>query len=347
MSNPKPGRPGPTGTELTPGTELTGRAGPTDEFAVIERLRARFEAADAPAAAPGDLGIGDDAALLTVPGDGPVLASTDLLVEGVHVDRSLSDAADIGWKALMAAVSDLAAMGGRATSALLSVAAPQGFSLEDLGEGVAEAARRAGCTVVGGDLSESPVLVVSVTALGSLPGGVPPGALRRDGARPGDRLFVTGPLGSSAAGLRILRQSERRTEGSGDLSEPSLALAMAHRRPVARLAEGQVARQAGAGAAIDISDGLAADVAHLARASRVGLELIEPPVAEGATPDEALFGGEDYELVLATGDPGALTEAFALAGLRPLLPLGCCTDRPEVWTIADRRLPSGGWRHRF
>ena len=233
-----------------------GPAGdPTDEFAVIARLQARFEALGRGPSAPGDLWIGDDAAVLTfprsgpvrgsgpVPGSGPVLATTDLVVEGVHVDLGISDPGDVGWKALMVTVSDLAAMGAAADYALLSVAAPHGFSLDALGAGVAEAAEATGCSIVGGDLSGSELLVVSVTALGSLPGGSPPGALRRDGARPGDRLFVTGPLGAAAAGLRLL--GERDDAGSADRVPVPSELATAHRRPVARLAEGQAARRAG------------------------------------------------------------------------------------------------------
>lgn len=140
---------------------------PTDEFAVIARLQARFEALGRGPSAPGDLWIGDDAAVLTfprsgpvrgsgpVPGSGPVLATTDLLVEGVHVDLGISDPGDVGWKALMVTVSDLAAMGAVADYTLLSVAAPHGFSLDALGAGVAEAAEATGCSIVGGDLSGS------------------------------------------------------------------------------------------------------------------------------------------------------------------------------------------------
>ncbi len=329
-----------------------GPAGdPTDEFAVIARLQSRFEALGGGPSAPGDLWIGDDAAALSfprsgpVPGSGPVLATTDLVVEGVHVDLGISDPGDVGWKALMVTVSDLAAMGAAADYALLSVAAPHGFAVEALGVGVAEAAGAAGCAVVGGDLSGSRQLVVSVTALGSLPGGTPPGPLRRAGARPGDRLFVTGPLGAASAGLRLLRGRE--DAGSGDQATVPPELARAHRRPVARLAEGQLARLAGASAAIDVSDGLLADLVRLARASGVGLDLVEPPVAAGADRDDALSGGEDYELVLATPDPGGLLDAFAVAGLRTPLPVGRCTDRDGEWTLGGRPLPAGGWRHRF
>ncbi len=116
---------------------------------------------------------------------------------------------------------------------------------------------------------------------------------------------------------------------------------------MARLDEGETARLAGAGAAIDLSDGLAADARHLAEASGVGLVLVDVPVAEGATPDEALQGGEDYELAIATGAPDRLLECFVHAGLRSPLPIGVCTADPDELTLDGRPLPAGGWEHRF
>lgn len=317
-----------------------------DEFVLLDRLRERF--ADGPVEpVPGDLGIGDDAAAVTPAHPGRVVLSTDLVVEGVHVDRAVSSPEDIGWKALMVAVSDLAAMGAEADYVLLSVAAPAGFPVEGLADGVAESAARAGCRVVGGDLSASPVLVVSVTAVGSVPDDGAP-LLRRDGARPGDTLVVTGPLGGSAAGLRLLGAATGAgpAGGGGAVTDP---LAAAHRRPVARLEEGAVARRAGATAAIDVSDGLVADAVHVAEASGTGLALTvgADAVVAGATRAEALGGGEDYELVLATADPAALSAAFAAAGLRRPVTVGRCTGHAGVYTLDGGDLPAVGWRHRF
>jgi thiamine-monophosphate kinase len=310
-----------------------------DEFGLIDALRLRFEAVQA-GPAPGDLGIGDDAAAVALPGAGRIVLATDLVVEGVHVDRGLSSPEDIGWKALMVTVSDVGAMGCVPSHVLLSVAAPAGFPVERLGDGVAEAAAAVGCRVVGGDLSSSALLVVSVTAVGPADDQERP-LLERGGARPGDRLFVTGRLGASAAGLRLL--------GVPGRDEVPPGLAMAHRRPVARIPEGVIARVAGDSACIDISDGLVADVGHLADASGVGLDLVvgEGVVAEGATRDEALHGGEDYELVVATGDPAGLLTAFSRAGLRPPLAIGWCVDDSAGRSLDGRPLPSGGWRHRF
>jgi thiamine-monophosphate kinase len=325
------------------GGEFTAR----DEFEVIDVLRRRFEDAAShfrptpTGAAPGDLWIGDDSAAVTLPGkrSGQVLLATDLVVAGVHVDLDLSSPSDIGFKSLMVAVSDVAAMGGEAGYALVSIAAPEGTDFDQLGDGLAEASQLTRCVVVGGDLSHCPVLVVSVTVVGAVGEPDDLGPLRRSGARPGDELFVTGPLGGSAAGLRLLREGAGEGEGAH--------LVRAHRRPLARLDEGTVARRSGATAAVDISDGLLADCRHLASSSGVGIALSAIPAADGATEEEALFGGEDYELVLATGDPTGLIRGFAEAGLRPPLAIGRCTDKSGEETLNGSAAPRGGWRHRF
>ena len=311
-----------------------------DEFELIEALAARFGAATV-RAAPGDLGIGDDAAAVTLPGPGRVMLATDLVVEGVHVDLSVATPEDVGWKALMVTVSDLAAMGCAPSHVLLSVAAPGGFAVERLGEGVARAAEEAGCAVVGGDLSSSSLVVVSVTAVGPAEDDEI-GLLTRSGAGPGDHLFVTGPLGASAAGLRLLGGGDR-SVGAGP------ALVAAHLRPVARIREGQVARVARATACIDVSDGLLADVTRLADASGVGLDLVvgTAPVADGATRADALGGGEDYELVVATPDPDGLLAAFRGAGLREPLAIGRCTGMSRDRVLDGGPLPPTGWRHAF
>jgi thiamine-monophosphate kinase len=328
-----------------------GPVGPTGEFAAIEALKTRFEAAaraaDPKAVLPpaGHTWIGDDAAVVTLGGAGgpePVLLATDLVVEGVHFDLAHGSMADAGYKALMVTVSDLAAMGARPRYALASVAAPPGTDLDGLATGLAAAAVDCRCAVVGGDLSESSTLVVSTAVVGTLvPEETSAGPLLRSGARPGDRVFVTGPLGASAAGLRLL------AAGALATGEPAESLVRAHRRPVARLDEGETARQAGASAAIDVSDGLAADARHLARASGVGLALVDVPAARGAAPDEAVHGGEDYELIIATGAPDRLVEHFTGAGLRPLLPIGVCTPDPNELSLDGRPLAPGGWEHRF
>lgn len=352
---PIDGRPAGTGESST-GEFNTGGFAPgessTDEFAVIGYLRERFARAapchgvDGPPA--DEIWIGDDAAVVRPP-TGPVLLATDLVVAGVHVDLECSGLDDVGYKALMVTVSDLAAMGARPDHCLVSVAAPGGTDLVRLADGIAIAAEETGCVVVGGDLSVSPTLVVSVAVAGSLrtgpDSGPDSGPMLRSGARPGDHLFVTGPLGGSSAGLRLLH-AHAQTDAWCDPAQTD-ALLRSHRRPVARLDEGEAARLAGATAAIDLSDGLLGDARHVADASRVGLALEMPPVMPGATVDEALAGGEDYELVVAIDDPDRLLAAFESLGLRPPYAIGRCTDQLGHHTLAGLPLPTGGWRHRF
>lgn len=323
--------------------------GSGDEFDAIDRLRARFERAagarmDRGRPPAGETWIGDDAAVVRRPEGDSALLSTDLVVAGVHVDLGLSGLDDLGYKALMVTVSDLAAMGGRPDHGLVSIAAPPETDLDLVADGIALAGEQTGCVVVGGDLSASPVLVVSVAVTGSLRGSDNLGPMLRSGAKPGDQLLVTGPLGGSAAGLRILRERRDQQVTTPPSAEAS-ALILAHRRPLARLDEGEVARLSGARAAIDLSDGLVADIRHLARASGIGIDLAEVPVASGATREEALGGGEDYELLLATEDAEHLRTEFARAGLRPPTVIGRCTDDPGRLELGGGPLPFGGWRH--
>jgi thiamine-monophosphate kinase len=297
-----------------------------------------------------DTGLRDDAAVVRVPGGGSLVTSVDSVVDGVHVDLALCSPADVGWKSLMGAVSDLAAMGARPLGALVALCSPSSGSEAGLTlgvmEGVAEASRASGCVVVGGDLSASALLTVVVTVLGTVDGGV---AVHRRGARPGDAVFVTGPCGGSAAGLRVLRARPaegEEPEQAGQLGVER-ALSLAYRRPVARLAEGMVARQAGARAMIDVSDGLALDLHRVADASRVGFVVDTVPVADGATLAEALGGGEDYELIVVMG-PGEEDDyraRGAAAGLRPPQRIGVITADPAERRLGDHELGRFGWQH--
>ena len=311
------------------------------EDALLEAIAELLAAAQG-AAPVGELWSGDDAAILAAP---PALLTVDALVEGVHVDLRFSTPEDLGWKALSVAVSDIGAMGGRPSHAVATLGGPPGTAVERIVAGMAEAAAAYGCPLVGGDLTGAPVVVVSTTVLGSVGDGPP--AVTRAGARPGDQLFATGPLGASAAGLRILRSR------GGDCStwvpdDPErAALVAAHRRPRARLDEGWVARQAGAGAMLDCSDGLSIDLHRLARASGVGLAIASVPLAAGATEQEALGGGEDYELLIATPESDALLAAFSAAGLRPPVRIGECTGDPAERRLGEGVLPFVGWQHRL
>ncbi len=389
MNSPNSGEQG-GGAAPGDNRDTPDRAGGIDEFVAIDQLRNRFEAAartlngHQTIPPPGDVWIGDDAAVVTT-GHRSQVWATDLVVEGVHVDLDLCTLDDVGFKALMVAASDLAAMGAMPASALVSIAAPPGTDLDALGRGVAAASVASRCVVVGGDLSQSPRLMVSVSVLGVLREQDRVGPMLRSGARAGHHLMVTGPLGRSAAGLRILRRraeprsrapaepgsgersgsgggtgsGEGSREGSGSgggteswgaTAEPSEAeadLSRAYRRPVARLEAGETGRLAGASAAIDVSDGLASDLRHLGRSSGVGIDLDQVPVADGATLSEALGGGEDYELLMATSDPDRMIDAFRSAHLPIPIAIGRCTDRAGQYAYAGRPLTPGGWRHRF
>ena len=282
--------------------------------------------------------------MAVVPGPtGSMLLAADAVVAGVHCDLELVGLDDMGWKAVVANVSDVAAMGGRPCFALVTVAGPLAqLDFDLLYDGLTAASDAYECPIVGGDLSTSATLVVAVAIVGDGGHPVPPPVLR-SGARPGDVLFVTGPLGSSAAGLELLRV--------GSSSEaPDLVLS--HRRPRARLDEGTAARVGGATAMIAVSDGLASDLRHLADASGVGVVLDRVPVAIGVSrvSDDAeamaLGGGEDYELLFAAPYPDRSEAVFAERGLGTPLRSGRCTGDPGERRLRDNDLPVLGWEHR-
>jgi thiamine-monophosphate kinase len=267
--------------------------------------------------------------------------TADAVVAGVHADLDVVGVDDLGWKAIAVNVSDVAAMAGRPLYALVTVAGPLAdIDVDALYEGLLAGADAYGCTVVGGDFTEAALLMVSVAMVGTLDGQEP---VTRAGAAPDDLLFVTGPLGSSAAGLELLRAGR-----AGEAAD----LALAHRRPRARVAEAMAARAAGATAMIDVSDGLASDVRQLAAASAVGVVLDRVPVAVGvarAMGDDgvgaALGGGEDYELLFTAPSRAHVEAAFTSAGLTLPLHIGRCSPDPTELRLGDRDLPEGGWEH--
>jgi thiamine-monophosphate kinase len=282
--------------------------------------------------------IGDDAAVFG-PIEGRLLLTTDQAVAGVHADLELVGLDDLGWRAVARAISDVAAMGGRALRAVVAVAGPPTTDLDLLYRGVGACAEAHQCPVVGGDLSGAPGTTVTVSVVGHLPTG---GPVLRSGAAPGDAILVTGPLGAAAAGLRLLRGERAARRASGPVDEVLIA---AHRRPRALLAEGEAARLAGATAMIDVSDGLAADLGHVARTSGVGFALDHVPVAPGATAADALEGGDDYELVMTAPRADALVAAFRHVGLRAPIVIGACTADRSQATVAGTPIDGAGWEH--
>jgi thiamine-monophosphate kinase len=308
--------------------------GVSGEFATLMRLTSQL-ASDVPRLRPaaGETWIGDDAAVLEQR-SGWLLLATDTVVEGVHADLSLTGLDDLGWKVLAANVSDVAAMGGRASHAVVAVSGPPDTDLGLLYTGLGAASAHFSCPVVGGDLTNAPLVVVTVTITGRVDTPV-----LRSGARPGDGIWVTGPLGGAAAGLRSLLRG-------GPATDPlDAGLRRAHARPTPVPAAGPAAAAAGARAMVDVSDGLAADLGHVAAASGVGIRLDDVPVAPGATEADALGGGEDYALVFCAPDTGAVGAAFD--GLAAPALIGVCTADPTERTLRGRPLPSTGWEHEW
>lgn len=290
------------------------------------------------------VGVGDDAAVLRA-GTGELVITTDALVEHVHFARGVTSARDLGYKAIVANLSDIAAMAASPRAAVCAlILAPDvdaAWVIELLG-GMREACDEYALWLVGGDLSRGSELAVSVTVTGE----VGPGrALRRSGARVGDVVVVTGSLGASSAGLRFTGTRMKPDAEQRDLIRR-------HVRPTARVAESQVLARNGATAMIDVSDGLALDLSRVAEASGVGARIrpAAVPVAPGATIDDALGGGEDYEL-LATMPTAAvdvaraeLREAFGV----PLTEIGVIIDEGLLAVDEDgseRELQAMGWDH--
>ena len=291
------------------------------EFAFIDRLVERL-----PGPPAGQTWIGDDCAVLA---DGRLIA-TDVLVEGVHFRSAWTDPADIGFKALAVNLSDIAAMGGAPECAVVAVALPSDRAglADELLAGLSECAELYACPLVGGDTSAGPALFIAVTVTGHADRPV-----LRSGAGPGEAVFVTGPLGAAAAAL------DRLEAGEPAPTETSL------HRPLPRLGEGRAASSAEATAMLDLSDGLAVDVRRIARASGVGIGL-DPdaiPVAEGAGLEQAVSGGDDYELCFTAPDPDRVLAAFDRAGLRQPMAIGVTIDGAEV-TLGGQPL-QGGWEH--
>ena len=253
--------------------------------------------------------LGDDAAVVRA--DGYAVTSVDTMVDGVHFRTAQLSDREVGHRALAAALSDLAAMGAAPGEAYFALGVPEGLDAEyalGVARGAQELASQTGITIAGGDITRAPALIVSFTVVGW---AQDPGELvGRDGARPGDRVGVTGTLGAGGAGLVLFDGTD-----SGTLTAArATALRQRYARPLPRLHEGRALSDRGARAMIDLSDGLATDAGHIARRSQVTLELTLAalPLADGVAEVAAALGvdprafaataGDDYELCVCMPD---------------------------------------------
>lgn len=312
------------------------------EFGLIDRIRARFPQPQAP-----ELGIGDDAALLSPSAGMQLVVSTDLLAEGVHFERSFGQLHLLGRKSLAVNLSDLAAMGARPRWFFLSLAIPAGFPLEEIEallDGLSEQAAEHGVVLAGGDTCGSRSgLVVSVTIMGEQRSEL---LLRRSGARPDDDVWVSGTLGDSALGLQLLL---RNNLAADDVVTGYVV--QRHLDPTPRCNLGRALAEAGlVSAMIDISDGLLADLGHICQQSGCGAELQLAQVPRsvqftdlvGASSPSfwqlMVAGGEDYELCFTAPaeSRAAILERAKTAGV-PVTVVGKVTTSGQVIAL----LPDG------
>ena len=300
---------------------MTETLGSTGEFGLIEAITKSLPQGEDVLVGPGD-----DAAVVAVP-DGRMVITTDLLIEGRHFRQDWSSAYDVGRKAAAQNLADVVAMGARATSMVVGFGAPAdlptAWALE-LNQGLADEAELLGVSIVGGDTVQSDKIVVSVTAFGSLDGRAP---VLRSGARPGDEVAVVGRLGWAEAGYTVLTRGFRSPR----------TVVEAHRRPQPPYAEGPLAAIAGASSMCDVSDGLIADLGHIAQASEVVIDVrsLALTIPEPLQAVAAATGLDALSFVLSGGEDHALVGTFEPA------------DVPDGWTVigsvaeGNQNLPAG------
>ncbi|MGE5854223.1 MAG: thiamine-phosphate kinase [Deltaproteobacteria bacterium] len=305
------------------------------EFGLIERIRQKT-----PAGRGVRIGIGDDAAWIINPKDSS-LVTADLLIEGIHFDLRWTSLFDLGHKALAVNLSDIAAMGGVPSYVILSLGLPADLDstqIDAFYRGLQALARRTGVALVGGDTNAAVTLIVSVCVIGYAPYA----PVRRNGARAGDDIYVSGTLGDAALGLEVLRGAR-----SGSKKRAIAKLIARHHRPEPRLALGLLlARSRLATAMIDVSDGLLQDLGHVCKASAVGATISEERVplsaayraiAERDETAAALAGGEDYELLFC-GRPQDRTRIEKLserAGVA-ITRIGVCAQKSTGIAVIDK-----------
>lgn len=313
---------------------MAGRSvGETGEFDLIATITAGL-----PSSAAVRVGPGDDCAVFAV--DGDVAVSTDTMVENVHFRRSWSSPNDVGRKAVAAAVADLEAMGARPVGLVMALTVPAELELAWVSEfsfGVREECAGAGVLLLGGDTTRGRDITATATVFGDLQGRPP---VTRGGARAGDVVAFCGRLGWAAAGLAVLNRGFRSPR----------AVVVAHRVPEPPYGQGILAQQSGATAMIDCSDGLLADLGHIARASGVAIDVLTAnlDVAEPQSVVAAAVGGGDpLTFILTGGDDHALLATFA-AGDVPdgWMVIGTVAEgEPSVTVDGALWEDAAGWRH--
>ncbi len=307
------------------------------EFGLIDRIgkSAIRNAKRAP------IGIGDDAAALLLSPSSSLLATTDMLIEGVHFDLKTTDMYSLGWKAAAVNLSDIAAMGGVPRFCLTALGIPASLTVEQVDEfyrGFSVCIRKQGMVLVGGDTCSSRKgLIISVTVLGEVERKR---AITRSGARPGDLIYVTGTLGDSGAGLEILKSRPRKARNP--ITEK---LIERHLRPVPRVAEGRKLALSGiVSGMIDVSDGLSSDLGHICDQSGVGAEIFadriplskELLLTKGLKQplmEYALSGGEDYELLFTS--PVELEREIMSLRIRASV-IGAITRRKGMRMVTEK-----------
>ncbi|MGB6191166.1 MAG: thiamine-phosphate kinase [Terracidiphilus sp.] len=324
------------------------------ETALIRQIRARV----GKSAAKGlTLGIGDDCALLRPQAGEELAVTTDLSIAGRHFLIDLHPPEVIGHRALARGLSDLAAMGAHPIAAFLSLGLPAELAtgpgrgpawLRRFWDGLLALAAQYKTPLAGGDLAQSPVAMADIVLVGTVPAGK---ALLRSGARAGDSLYVTGTIGGAAAGLEGL-QKWGRTRVSRTIPKKLVAQFSAHLHPQPRVAQGQWLRRKNlASAAIDLSDGLSTDLAHLCEESHVAAEVDAAmlPLHPAASLAQALHGGEDYELLFtapARARVPRIIEGVPITRIGRIIRSNPGTTQMTLLTAKGAEpLVAAGWRH--
>lgn len=286
------------------------------------------------------IGIGDDCAVATIPAGHEALITTDFSLEDIHFRRKWQPAASVGHRCLLRGLSDIAAMGGTPLAVFLSIAIPAKLSqrwVDEFFGGLLKLASKFAVPLAGGDTSKSPgKILADIVVLGSVPKGR---AVLRSGARPGDRIFVTGNLGRAAATLAALLRGDKNKIPAPDLNT------YFYQSP--HIEVGRILREKGlASSMIDISDGLSSDLSHLCEESKVGAELVADAIPHPETDLRfALHSGEDYELLFTAPAKATLPRRIAKV---PITEIGrIVLGRKVSLRIGGRlqRLAPEGWEH--